>query len=178
MERYSDAQHGGFPTLDKAKEYMAEQGVNDYSVIYGTCNPSNGQVPRKGEKGIYCVANGNQPGQFTDYEYSFHVAPNPDQASDEVYSTGVKAQVDKHSGNCHKVFKTREAAIGFQNDYNGMQRLLKDKQEVSPDDIALQMGLLKIEDAENPAEKEGTGPKPVERDEKHKIIVRITVYKA
>ncbi|CZT11998.1 uncharacterized protein RAG0_15996 [Rhynchosporium agropyri] len=94
---YSNNKQRGFSTYKEAASYLQERGHLNYRFFRGSTEGE--RAPRKGEPLWYAVANGGQVGV---YEY---------------YQGGAEREVTRHTHSCHKVFKSREEAEDFIEEY-------------------------------------------------------------
>ncbi|KAL2060865.1 hypothetical protein VTL71DRAFT_8917 [Oculimacula yallundae] len=94
---YSNNKQKGFCTYEEAAKFLEERGHPSYSFFRGSAGGE--RAPRKGEPLWYAVANGKQVGV---YEY---------------YQRGAEKEIMRHAHSCHKVFKSREEAEDFIEEY-------------------------------------------------------------
>ncbi|PVH67693.1 hypothetical protein DL98DRAFT_443050 [Cadophora sp. DSE1049] len=94
---YSNNKQKGFFTYEEAASFLEGRGHPNYSFFRGSAEGE--RAPRKGEPLWYAVANGKQVGV---YEY---------------YQGGAEGEITGHPHSCHKVFKSREEAEDFIEEY-------------------------------------------------------------
>lgn len=112
VTEYSGADHGGFETLEHARNSLRKRGFSKFTEIVK--NGSGNKTITRRRKKFHAIAYGKNTGIFEDYRYEL----NSLYRMDLIRNSDAEQAIKGFRSACYQSFKTREEAERFIDEWN------------------------------------------------------------